>query len=153
MKHAFVGTSWFTSRRGARSDDAGRAAGIRTAVVGMLIERIACRDPGIVRQVNLSPSAPARLYRTVTGSATRGAVGSVVLRGPWMRARVGRWYLRPEPFAGDVSPSASRSSRGSDVVEIGPEGGDRRGGPAIGTPTTAPPDVCGMVPLSARAPG
>jgi conjugative transfer signal peptidase TraF len=77
---------------------------------------------GLGLHVNLSPSAPRGLYRTVTGSPTRGA-WVVACVGP-QAAALGRarGYLGPGPCAEGVQPVVMPVvAIAGDVMEIGPE--------------------------------
>jgi conjugative transfer signal peptidase TraF len=77
---------------------------------------------GLGLHVNLSPSAPRGLYRTVTGTPVRGAwVVACVSAGAAALARA-RGYLWPGPCPGGVQPVLKPVvAVAGDVVELAPE--------------------------------
>jgi conjugative transfer signal peptidase TraF len=77
---------------------------------------------GLGLHVNLSASAPRGLYRTVTGSPTRGAWVVACVGSPAAALARARGYLGPGPCEGGVQPMLKPVvALAGDVVEVGPE--------------------------------
>jgi len=72
--------------------------------------------------VNLSPSVPRGLYRTVTGSPVPGAWVVVCVSADAAALARARGYLLPGPCPGGVQPVLKPVvAVADDVVELGPE--------------------------------
>jgi conjugative transfer signal peptidase TraF len=87
-------------------------------VVGALLATILA----LRLHVNLSPSAPRGLYRTVTGTSARGAWVVACVDAEAAALARARGYLRPGPCPGAVQPVLKPVvAVAGDVVDLGPE--------------------------------
>jgi conjugative transfer signal peptidase TraF len=77
---------------------------------------------GLGLHMNLSPSAPRGLYRTVTGTPTRGAWVAACVSPEAAALGRARGYLEAGPCVGGVQPVIKPVvALAGDVVELGPE--------------------------------
>src|SRR5258705_8524631 len=93
------------------------------AVVGVLLAgALAAATLGLGLHVNLSPSAPRGLYRSVAGTPTRGVLVAACVSVEAAALGRARGYLGAGPCVGGVQPLIKPVvALVGDVVELGPE--------------------------------
>jgi conjugative transfer signal peptidase TraF len=106
----------------------------RALVDVLLAGALAATVLGFGPHVNLSPSAPRGLYRTIAGSPTRGAWVAACVSPEAAALGRARGYLGPGPCAGGVQPVIKPVvALAGDVVELGPEAVIVNGQPLLGS--------------------